>query len=254
MRIGIKVGSALLTKTTLWGYVVNSDFIQKLMSQLSQLISEGHEVFLVSSGAVISDRVQDRNRTLRAAVGQHKLMALYQKCLDNICRDAAQILLVADELTVNRQHIQSLIEEAFRFKVLPIINANDAVNGDELDRLERFEDNDNLFLEVCLMLKPDVAIIATDVDGVLDDNKQVIHCFECFRDLEARGYIMEPFQDKSFGTGGMTSKIRVAETLTEEKIKTIIVNGRDNDFIELAIKQLTDGPTEGYSFGTVFVP
>lgn len=257
MRIGIKVGSSLLD----WG---NMDFINELMRQIWELIDGENEVFLVSSGAVACGRHRNqiRSKALQAAVGQHKLMAMYQSSYwlkqknDQIrgWRDIAQVLLIADELSLNRQHIQNLIEECFAQGVLPIINANDAVNGDELDRLEQFEDNDNLFLEVCYMLKPDIAIIATDVDGVFDDNRQVIHSYSIAKDLEWRGYPPAPLPEDSFGTGGMTSKVGVAEALTEEGIKTIIVNGRVNDFVELAIKQLADGPTEGYSFGTVFVP
>lgn len=255
MRIGVKVGSALLTKHDPWGYVINTVFSKNLMVQLSRLITDGHEVFLVSSGAVISDRNQDRSRMLRAAVGQHKLMALYQRHL-NSCeppRDVAQILLVADELRDNRQHIQELVESSFPFQVLPIINANDAVNGQELDRLEAFEDNDNLFLEICLMLKPNFAIIATNVSGVLDHNKQTIHRLSVENDLVASGYVMSSMQENCCGTGGMISKIKVAGTLTAEKIATIIVNGQEDDFVVKSLDQLTKGANDGYRFGTSFV-
>jgi|GEM_PF-860278 len=264
MRIGIKVGSALISEYGTAYRPIDDRFIDELMRQAWELIDQGHEVFIISSGAVASgyNDNQKRSKALQAAIGQPKLMAVYQnsywlKRWNNhfgVCRaDVAQILLIADELDINREHIQNLIEECFTHKVLPIINANDAVNGDELDRLERFEDNDHLFLEVCRMLKPDMAIIVTDVDGVLDEKKQLIHAFNIQdREAAANLYFKNVLND-GLGTGGMYSKVCVARCLVEEQIRVIIVNGRSNDFIGLAIRQLNDDPTLPFRFGTVFV-
>lgn len=257
MRIGVKVGSSLLVKSIPWSYVINKPFARRLMMQLAFQINQGNEVFLVSSGAVASDKHESRSKALRAAVGQHKLMAMYQKYLWEDCRphsEAAQLLLVADELTQNQAHIKKLIEEAFANGVLPIINANDAVNGDELDRLEQFEDNDQLFLAVCLMLKPEAAIIATDVDGVLDKDECLINLMD-FRDFNYwYATIGQDYSTHRIGAGGMASKVRVGITLAENNIKSIIVNGQTDNFVERALDQIACSPSLGYKFGTSFAP
>lgn len=256
MRIGIKVGSALLTKQAGLGYEIDEEFLSRLMNEVSRLIVRGDEVFLVSSGAVASDSDKSRSRALRAAVGQPILMAKYRSYAGRYQMppwDVAQLLLVADELKTNRLHIKKIIEEAFLKKVLPVVNANDAVNGTELDRLEQFADNDNLFLAVCIMLKPDAAIIATDVDGVLDEKGQVMHLFSAKDRETTADFYLKDALTAGFGTGGMSSKISVAKCLLEADIKTIIVNGHEENFLIRALHKLEHGQVAGHEFGTVFI-
>lgn len=257
-RIGIKVGSALLAEKCVEGnYMINKQFCKTLMRQSAKLISDGHEVFLVSSGAVASDYHVSRSKELRAAVGQHKLMAMYQNFLDNYVRpprEAAQFLLLKEDLTKYRDHICAVIVEAFDNGVLPIINALDTNSSDELKRLEEYEDNDRLFEANCMILRPDYAIIATDMDGVMDDCGQVIHDSAIIRGMIEAIPFLEFKNSSRFGTGGMASKVKVAMNLADVGIKTIIVNGRKPEFIELALGQLSDDPSPECQFGTVFSP
>ena len=257
-RIGIKVGSALLAEKSIDGnYMINKQFCKTLMRQIANLISAGHEVFLVSSGAVASDYHPSRSKELRAAVGQHKLMAMYQTFLDNYvspAREAAQFLLLKEDLTQYHDHIREVIVEAFDNDVLSIINAHDTNSSYELNRLDEFEDNDRLFEAVCRMMRPDYAIIATDVDGVMDDSGQVIHDSAIIRGMIEAIPFLEFKNGSRLGTGGMASKVAVATNLADAGIKTIIVNGRKSNFIELALGQLSDDPGSEQQFGTVFSP
>lgn len=254
MRIGVKIGSSLLVhKKSQGGYIVDENFISLAMAQIGTMLSQGNEVFLVSSGAVVCDTsYSSRSKELRAAVGQHKLMARYQSHLSDHGIDVAQILLVADELPANQEHISCLVDEAFAYGCLPVFNANDAVNGEELDRLKEFTDNDQLFLAVCKMLRPEKAIIVTDVDGVLDAVGRVKHSFSYDADLSMASKVSGIIENDGSGTGGMASKVGVALALTDEKIQTIIVNGREEDFLYRAIGQLNNREQSGDNFGTIF--
>lgn len=257
-RIGIKIGSALVaTQSVTNDPIINKFFIKALTRQVSNLINQGFEVFLISSGAVASDFHLSRSKELRAAVGQPKLMAMYQYFLANHChpaRDVAQFLLLKEDLTLYHDHIRGIIEEAFENKVLSIINAHDTNSSDELNRLEEFEDNDRLFEVVCRMLRPDYAIIATDVDGVMDNGHNVIHDPNYLNNMIEVIKFFGGDKGITYGTGGMESKILVAKNLAKSGIKTIIVNGHEPNFVIRAIGQLDCGPSLGYKFGTVFIP
>lgn len=257
-RIGIKVGSALLAEKSVDGnYMINKLFCKTLMRQIAGLINGGHEVFLVSSGAVASDFHLSRSKELRAAVGMPKLMAMYDIFLSNYCHpaiDAALFLLLKEDLTLYHDHIRQVMEEAFEGRVLSVINAHDTNSSDELNRLDEFEDNDRLFEAVCKMLRPDYAIIATDVDGVMDDAGQVIHDSQVIRGMIEAIPLLDFKNETGCGTGGMASKVRVATSLADAGIKTIIVNGRKPDFIERALGQLSGDSNPGNDFGTVVAP
>lgn len=257
-RIGIKVGSALLAAISITSnYMINKAFIKALMRQISDLINQDFEVFLVSSGAVASDYHLSRSKELRAAVGQPNLMATYRSYLGNHChpvREAAQFLLIKEDMAIYHDHIREVINEAMENKVLPVINANDPVSSNELNRLEEFEDNDRLFEAVCRMLRPDYAVIATDVDGVMDDAQNVIHDPDYLNDMIEVIKFFDGDKDRHYGTGGMGSKIEVAKNLSASGIKSIIVNGHEPRFIIRAIGQLDCGRSLGYKFGTVVIP
>ncbi len=254
MRIGVKVGSANFAD----GGGVNKIFIRKLMKQLVELLNQGHQVFLVSSGAVVSDFHDKRSDELRAAVGQPRLMSYFSRELENYWnppRELAQLLLLKDDLMVKdcQDHIKKVVEEAFEAGVLPVFNANDPVDSDELRRLERFEDNDNLFEAVCLMLQPEIAIFVTDVGGVMDDNGNVIHDPRLISQMAELFDICGSGEAKTigFGTGGMRSKMRAAMKMAASGIETIIVDGKAGAFLTLAVGQVLCGQSLGYKFGTV---
>ena len=252
MIIGVKVGSSLPVSSD---GNMDKRFIRSLIMQLADLINCGHQPYLVSSGAVASDFHKGRSNELRAAVGQPKLLAAYLNELSNHCqppRDGCQLLLLKDDLfdRGNRNHLKRVIEEAFADCVLPIINANDPLNSEELDRLAECEDNDELFGHLCRLMRPDLAIFVTDVDGVKDGSGSVIHV------LDANGYVLEPLESESAemktipSKGGMASKVKVAQSLLRQNAARgcVIVNGRCPDFIGRAIEQFEQSNT---GFGTV---
>jgi glutamate 5-kinase len=176
MRIGIKVGlSLLLEKYSVSRSVLNLHLILRLCQQIAALINQHHEVFLVTSGAVASDSMaRRRSNNLRAAVGQCRLISRYSEYLSIFGHDAAQFLLIDDDLKRNRVHLLRLFAEAFVDKVVPIVNANDVINSYELNQLSSCADNDNLFGELCLLLGAELAIIAIDgCKGIEDDDGKV---------------------------------------------------------------------------------
>ncbi|MFA6526589.1 MAG: hypothetical protein WCT26_04225 [Candidatus Buchananbacteria bacterium] len=249
MRIGIKIGSALIAKD---GDGINDKFILELCRQIASLRQQHHRVFLVSSGAVVSDGCAEHSRALSAAIGQGRLIRKYINCFDMFEVEVAQMLLLAFELKDNQKHIKGLFEEAFLHKVIPVINANDAVNSDELDQLRSFADNDYLFTELCLMLKADCAIFGTMASGLINDAEDGDG--EIVRVIDERNYsaaleMANGSSDDGYGNSGMLTKLQCGKRLSENGMRAIIADGRADDFAIKAVNELTR-PTG--NFGTAF--
>jgi len=250
MRIGIKVGSALLVKEGASGNEINREFLLNLCRQIAELLRFGHEVFLVTSGAVASDGDESRSKALRAAIGQPKLMELYRLFMGIFGTPVAQMLLIADEFRVNRDHIAKILEEALAAKVLPVINANDAINSEELDRLEEFADNDRLFGEVCLLVRADAVIICTEVDGLLDLDGSLIPEIND-RNFERALELAQGGSKFGHGPNGMQVKLRVGHELSNAmNARVIIVNGHSENCLIRAFERLMSDPP--MNFGTFF--
>lgn len=226
MRIGIKVGSSLVIKKTSDGTnVIDQEFLLGLCEDIYKIRGELHDVFLVSSGAIRSDNDTSHSDALRAAIGQPRLMSVYSSLAVIYEISVAQVLVVAEEFKINRDHIKSVLAEAMDFGILPIINANDVVNDEESNRLKELDDNDRLFKEVCLMMEVDRAYIYTSTDGLLDKSGKTVQMikpdtFDSALDLAQGG------NEFGHGNEGMKTKLLVARELAENGITTEISNGR----------------------------
>ncbi len=228
MKIGIKVGSKLLTDGN---GKINKEIILRICEQIVELIRKNISVFLVSSGAVACDPHNERSKNLRAAIGQLKLMNLYADCLDLFGVEAAQLLLTDKDLS-DGNLIKRTIEECFKYGVVPIINGNDVVDDTEIRALEKCADNDVLFSLVCKLIKVDIAIICFDKPGILNHQEELI---KEVKSLDSVLPYIKPGNNLGHGSEGMQTKVKVLWNLAQIGIKTRLVSGHVPGFILKAI-------------------
>jgi len=238
MKIGIKIGSALLASETKGKKIesgLNPMAVMRLCLQLAELNKNGDQVFLVTSGAVISDPKTDRPNNLRASVGMARLISQYVQHLDLCGVETAQMLFTDSDLHAEcRDNLLGLIDLALSTGIIPIINANDTVDWSELDRLKVCSDNDRLFTEICLGIKPDLAIIGFNRPAVLGSDGNFV------RVVNAENYdsLLASCQSggpHGHGRFGMATKMESAKTLSLAGITTMIVPGNTDDFIKATI-------------------
>ena len=246
-RVVLKVGTRLLSDQTA---------IARLVLQIHELRQSGRQVILVSSGAVgMGMRASGLKRRPRhlsevqalAAMGQVTLMAMYEAECAKYGFQAAQLLLTADDLRSRERHLNAVncIEALLSHDVLPIINENDPVSVSEL----KFGDNDTLAALLGSMIRADLTIILTTVDGLLDKNPDgtlgkrisVVHGVTAQLKEIASGT-----DDAAFSIGGMASKLNAAELLNSAGEALWIASGSDADVIARIFA--------AEDVGTVFLP
>lgn len=246
-RIVIKAGTRLLT---------DPKSIPLLIDQIAKLRESGQQVIFVSSGAVGTAmkmlKIKKRPSHLSdvqalAAMGQVKLMSIYQEECQKRGFHAAQLLLTADDLRARERHLnlENCIEALLSRNVLPILNENDPVSVDEL----KFGDNDSLASLMGSMCRADLTIILTTVDGLLKPNPDgslgdrislVKGVTQEQRDM-ATGT-----DDGNLSIGGMASKLKAAEILNSAGEALWIADGRDPAVLEKIFN--------GEDVGTLFLP
>lgn len=245
-RVVVKVGTRLLT---------DPSRIPLLIDQIAKLRSKGIKVMLVSSGAVgIGMKtlgLEKRPKKLSeiqglAAVGQSKLMSLYEKECTKHGFHSAQLLLTADGLRNRDRHLNALncINSLWSQDILPIINENDSVSIDEL----KFGDNDSLAGLLATMTRSELTIILTTVSGLHSRNgKELgerISVVESITD-ELRG-MASGTDDSSFSIGGMISKLTAADIVTAAGEYLWVADGRKSNTLEDIF--------DAKDVGTVFLP
>lgn len=246
-RVVIKAGTRLLT---------DPNAIPALIDQITRIRESGRQVIFVSSGAVgtamkmlgLKKRPSHLSEVQAlAAMGQVKLMSIYEEeCLKRGFR-AAQLLLTADDLRARERHLnlENCIEALLAQNVLPIINENDPVSVDEL----KFGDNDSLASLLGSMTRADLTIILTTVNGLLKPNPDgslgdripmVSGITQEERDM-ALGT-----DDGNFSIGGMASKLKAADVLNSAGESLWVADGRDAKVLEKIFN--------GEDVGTLFIP
>lgn len=236
-RIVVKVGTSTLTHRT---GRLNIRRVEGLVKNLADLQNAGHEIILVSSGAIglgmskigLPERPKDTpTKQACAAVGQCELMYLYDKLFAEYSLNVAQFLLTKFVLLEDRRkNVQNALERVIRLGVIPIVNENDTVAIDELE-LEMGE-NDSLAATVATIAKADLLIIMSDIDGLydydprLDPDAKLIPVVEEITD-EIRA--LAGGAGTKMGTGGMRTKINAAEIAVNSGIDMIILNGKNPD-------------------------
>lgn len=242
-RVVVKIGSSLLTNN---GTGINKELINSVCDQAHALICKGHQIALVSSGAVASDVNLHRSKGLRAAVGQPKLFERYRYCFYGYGFEAAQFLV--NDLLLRHGHdnnyTRDLIIEAINEGVIPIINGHDTANDFELKMLERCADNDVLARLIAVLIDATDLIIAIDEDGLLDGDKNIIH----EASLSKKDYYLGLANGGNavgHGSDGMRTKLQNLFNAITHDIRAIMAPGKAKNFILRAF--------EGEkNFGTLF--
>lgn len=253
-RIVLKIGSSSLThpatgELNLWK-------IERLVRIICDLKGEGKEVVLVSSGAIAAGRQalggQKRPDTISekqayAAVGQARLMMVYQKLFSEYNCVAAQVLLTKDTMTndVSRYNAQNTFDELLSLGAVPIVNENDTVSTHEI----QFGDNDRLSAIVAALIGADLLILLSDIDGLYTDDPRtnpqarfISLVEEITPELLSMG---KDTSGSDVGTGGMSAKLAAARIATDSGSDMIIANGEDVDIIHDLMK--------GEDKGTLFM-
>ncbi len=230
-RLVVKIGSSLL---------INDDrldhaWLDSLCEDVAALRRNGHEVLIVSSGAVaVGGRALGMNlRRARleglqaaAAAGQSRLVHAYQEALDRFDINVAQVLLTPDDTEIRRRFLNArgTLEKLLEHKVVPVINENDTVATDEL----RFGDNDRLAARVAQIVMADGLVLLSDVDGFYSADPQkdpAAQFFEVVDEIDDDHLQMAGDAGSAIGSGGMQTKLQAAQIATHAGCTTIIAGG-----------------------------
>ena len=257
-RIVIKIGSSSLqhAETGDMDYVK----LEKLVRALCDIRNQGKEVVLVSSGAIAAGKnaMKIANRTeiaddnpiavkqACAAVGQARLMMVYQKLFSEYNHIAAQILMTKNTIVddLNRFNAHNTFMELLKLGAIPVVNENDTVATYEIE----IGDNDTLSAIVAALIEADLLILLSDIDGLYSDdprtnpNAEFIEVVE-YLDDEIMG-MGRSSTGSSVGTGGMGTKLVAAQIATKSGADMIIANSADLEVIHQII--------EGENVGTLF--
>ena len=238
MRIVIKVGTSTLAHPT---GLLNIKRVENMCKVISDLKNAGHEILLVSSGAIgmglgkvgITSRPDDiPTKQAAAAIGQCELMYTYDKLFSEYNHTVAQILMTGAYVTIEDygKNLKNTLFRLLELGVIPIINENDTVTTDEIV----IGDNDTLGATIANEVKADLLILLSDIDGLFTDDpnknpnaKRISVVDEITKEIETlagnRGSVL--------GTGGMITKINAAKLVTQNGIDMIIANGRNPEIL-----------------------
>lgn len=254
-RIVIKLGTSTLTGG---GKQLSHSRMVDIARQVASTRESGNEVILVSSGAIAAGRevlgYPDLpkfipKKQMLSAVGQPRLMALYEQFFAIYGQRVSQVLLTREDLTDRRRYLnaRNTLDALVMQKVIPIINENDTVATDEI----RFGDNDSLSAQVSSLIEADLLILLTDQDGLFTGDPR--------QDPDARLIGEVPPQDipdtlwaaaggsrSGLGTGGMSTKLYAADIARHSGTTVYIARGDLDNVLSRIIA--------GEKIGTCFPP
>ena len=256
-RIVVKVGTSTLTHDT---GAVNLRSMEHLVRTLSDLHGMGHEVILVTSGAIavgtaklgLSERPRElRMKQAAAAVGQCRMMHIYDQLFSEYNRSVAQILLTGDDVDdpERAEHLRSTFSALLEMRVIPIVNENDSVSSAEIEtgRHKVLGDNDTLSAIVAKLCGADLLVLLSDIDGLYDadphthpDAKLLHRVTELTPEILAMAGGAGTWR----GTGGMATKLSAAQIALSAGCDMVITNGAQ-------VEQLYD-IVDGADIGTRF--
>ncbi len=249
-RVVVKLGSNVITAKN----SLNLDVINSISSQISQLMDQGVEVILVSSGAMAAGlRKMGMNarpdeiplRQAISSVGQSGLMNAYEKAFSKYGKKVAQILLTGEDLNnrVRYLNARNCLHTLIDWKVVPIINENDTVMVKEI----KLGDNDNLAAMITLLTDADFLFLLTDIDGLYNKDPRIHSDAQLIPRISRYEKKIEEYASHiagPLGTGGMISKIKAAQKVTSAGIPMIIARGDRPDIL----KDLLEGKNRGTYF------
>lgn len=257
-RIVIKIGSSSLTHPETGR--LNLRKLEVLARELCDLRNQGKDVVLVSSGAIATGvaalGMKEKPTELKgkqacAAVGQARLMMIYQKLFSEYNQPSAQILMTKNTMVnnINRKNAQNTFNELLSLGVIPIVNENDSISTYELQSLEKFGDNDTLSAVVAALIGADLLILMSDIDGLFTDDPNTnpeAEFIDTVEQLDDKLLNMGKGSTGSkVGTGGMATKLTAARIATAAGTDMVIANGGDFHNIHRIV--------EGDKCGTLFV-
>ena len=253
-RIVIKIGSSSLTHTETGR--LNLMKMEILVRELADLHNQGKDVIVVSSGAIavgksamgLSHKPQELDeRQACAAVGQARLMMIYQKLFAEYSHTAAQILMTKYTMInrATRVNARNTFDRLLSMGAIPIVNENDTISTDEIE----FGDNDTLSALVAALIDADVLLLLSDIDGLFTDDPNqnpqaefidIVEKIDAHLESMAKGS-----SGTSVGTGGMATKLKAAHIATSAGADMVIANGADFHIIHKIL--------QGRNYGTLFL-
>ena len=241
-RIVVKAGSKVLVKRT--GHP-DSRRMALLVDEIAALQNGGGEVALVSSGAVGAGLaalgMQSRptaipDLQMAAAVGQTRLMSLYDRLFGERKCHIGQVLLTHDALKHRERHLnaRNTLLNLIAHRIVPVINENDAVSTEEI----KFGDNDVLAALVAILIDADALVLLSTTDGLRDEKGRRVSFIE-----EVDSEILDLVDDRQdrLSTGGMASKLRSAQIAAQNGIPVVIANGRKTGALSRIFQGLDEG-------------
>ncbi|MBD5087968.1 MAG: glutamate 5-kinase [Clostridiales bacterium] len=254
-RIVIKIGTSTITHEETGA--LNLVKLEKLVRLLTDLRNQGKEVVLVSSGAIAVGRkamgIKERTEEMSvkqacAAIGQARLMMVYQKLFGEYNQVTAQVLMTKYTMInhVSRKNAQNTFRELLKMGVIPIVNENDTVSTDEME-YGNFGDNDTLSAIVAALIGADLLILLSDIDGLYTDDPNVnpnADFVECVDVIDEKLEDMGKGVTSDVGTGGMATKISAAKIATDSGSDMVIANGENIGVVHRIM--------QGEKIGTIF--
>jgi glutamate 5-kinase len=246
-RIVVKLGTGLLTDAQ--NHLALPQ-IERLVTQVAALHQQKKQLIIVSSGAIGAGMAElglkQRPKRLdelqaAAAIGQSKLMAVYDELFGKFSITVAQVLLTHDDLKNRTRHLNAhnTLATLLAHGVVPIINENDTVSVDEI----KFGDNDRLGALTATLIDADLLVILSHVDGLLDREGHVVVAVpEITHGIES----LAGGTDRTTSVGGMKSKIDAAKIVTRVGIPLVIANGDRANVVRDMLA--------GQEVGTIFLP
>lgn len=251
MRVVVKIGTSTLVYKT--GHM-NIRRVEELCKVISDIKNAGHEVIMVSSGAIamgvgklgLSKRPEDiPGRQAAAAVGQCELMYAYDRIFGEYNHTVAQLLITGADLENEERHLNfsNTLSKLLELGAIPVINENDTVATEEIE----VGDNDTLGAIVAKTVKADLLVLLSDIDGLYtsdphrDENAKLIPKVTA---VDEKIYALAGGKGSALGTGGMVTKLNAAKICLNANCDMVIANG--------ANPQILYGIVDGEEIGTRF--
>ena len=239
MRIVVKVGTSTLAHPT---GRLNIQRMAKLCKVLSDLKNMGHEIILVSSGAIamgfgklnLSERPKDvPTKQASAAVGQCELMYIYDKLFTEHNHTVAQLLITAPDIEeggVRKQNFHNTLARLLELGALPVINENDTISTEEFG----IGDNDTLSAIVAVTIQADLLILLSDIDGLFDGDPRKnpdAKLIDTVEKIDEHIISLGGGSGSNLGTGGMATKLLAAQIAVGAGCEMVIANGEKPELL-----------------------
>ena len=249
-RIVVKIGTSTLTEGT---PKLHLPRIIALAQQIADLTAQGEQVALVSSGAIAVGRERldypDLPKSIPAkqmlaAIGQPRLMNVYEQLFDIYDLKVAQVLLTREDISDRKRYInaRNTLESLLDQGVVPVVNENDTVATEEI----RIGDNDNLSALVANLIEADLLVILTDQEGIYTANPEKVKDAQLIEEISGPEIPAEVWaaaggSRNNLGTGGMHTKLEAADVARKSGTEVVIASGSEPD----VLKRLVDGEALG---------